>query len=118
MNEYSEVKKTLVKSVVIVIIGILAPVLSLFLPWRPEGEMLATWFQRSGSIMVFFAVWAELKLLAIHSKMYPSGWLTETASALSKQYRANYNVVSGVVAFLAAAGTLIWGYGDLFVGNT
>jgi hypothetical protein len=72
------------------------------------------WFQRSGSLMVLFAVFLELNLLK-YSEVEESGtFFIEDKPALKSRPLPFIKRVMRVVAFLLAAlGTFIWGYGDL-----
>ena len=117
-EERAIVKRAFAFGVVSVLIGVMLPILSIVLPWRPEFEQLDTWFQRSGSVMVIVAVWAEVKLSGIYGMLNPTGWITEDGDALRNEYGSFYTFLVWSVAIVAAAGTLIWGYGDLLIGNT
>jgi hypothetical protein len=112
------VKRALIFGVVSVVVGVMLPILTIVLPWRPEGEPVESWFQRSGSVMVIVAVWAEVKLSGIYSALNPTGWITEDGDVLRNEYGSYYKWIVGLVAVVAVVGTLIWGYGDLIIANT
>jgi len=109
------VKKTLLFGIVTIAIGLTLPVLAIVVSVRPEGEQLNTWFQRSGSIMVIVAVWAEVKLSSIHHLLNPTGVYTNDCLKMREEYGTYYNLIIWLVALVAVAGTLIWGYGDLLI---
>ncbi len=98
-------KKHYLFSFLLVVLGVLAPMLVLFSAWIPESETYASWFQRSGSILVIFSILSQLTLLETHRK-----------SVLNTDiYRNIYNTLSLLTVLLAIFGTAIWGYGDLFM---
>jgi hypothetical protein len=72
------------------------------------------WFQRSGSIMVIFAVLLEFNLFKYNSveeagTVYVEGQAVSKGGALP-----TFKKIIKVFGFiLAILGTLIWGYGDL-----
>ncbi len=112
------VQRTLLFGIASIVIGVILPVLAIEISIRPDGEQLNTWFQRSGSIMVIVAVWAEVKLSSIHHMLNPTGLITSECGTLRKEYGTYYTLIVWLVALVAAAGTLIWGYGDLLIENT
>lgn len=109
------VKKTLKLGVVLVLLGSLIPCIALYFPYRPEGESLESWFQRSGSVMVIFAVWAEVKLASIYSMLNPTGLILSDGDLLRIEFGSYYNYLVPSVAAVAVLGTIIWGYGDLLI---
>ncbi|MBL7005129.1 MAG: hypothetical protein ISR69_14015 [Gammaproteobacteria bacterium] len=117
-EERPKVTKTLFFGVVTIAIGVFIPIIAIFVSVRPEGESLNTWFQRSGSIMVIVAVWAEVKLSHIQHLLNPTGVYTNDCLKLRKEYGTYYNLIVWLVSLIAVAGTLIWGYGDLMIENT
>ena len=77
------------------------------------------WFQRSGSLMVLFAVWLEYKLFKISAIANPiSGngvtWQDMAhRDALNEKYGSILKIYKYITAVLAIIGTVIWGYGDI-----
>ena len=119
-NEFEhEIISTLRKGIGLIILAILPLILFFVLPEvKPEEEPIFTWFQRSGSIMVIFAILMELVVYPVNSIMnLPRYAITinefpEQAVELYKPYYTAM-VISGYV--VAILGTIIWGYGDLLV---
>lgn len=80
------------------------------------------WFQRSGSLMVLFAVWLEYKLFKISSLTNPiseSGVTWQDLAhrdALNAKYDNKLKTYKYITALLAITGTVIWGYGDIIRG--
>jgi hypothetical protein len=107
------VNKILFQTIIIVILSILVPVISFFVPWQPSGETLASWFQRSGSILVGLSVFAEFRLLSIHSTVNPGAGVMTFNNGTSVKQKKAYEILSSVVFVLAIFGTIIWGYGDI-----
>ncbi len=89
--------------------------------WQYDKEV-TIWFQRSGSLMVLFAVWIEYKLFKISSLSNPISdngvtWQDQAHSdALNTNYRNMLKIYKYLTAALAITGTVIWGYGDILRG--
>lgn len=87
-----------------------------------QDDDVSIWFQRSGSLMVLFAVWAEYKLFKVHRLTMPMSEGGETyqdaahTGELKTKYGKILNVINFISAILVIMGTVIWGYGDIFRG--
>ena len=87
-----------------------------------QDDNVSIWFQRSGSLTVLFAVWAEYKLFKIRKLTNPMSEGGETwqdlahQGALKTKYKKMLNVINFISVILVIIGTVIWGYGDLFKG--
>ena len=87
-----------------------------------QDDNVSIWFQRSGSLTVLFAVWAEYKLFKIRKLTNPMSEGGETwqdlahQGALKTKYGKMFNVINFISVILVILGTVIWGYGDLFRG--
>ena len=87
-----------------------------------QDDAVSIWFQRSGSLTVLFAVWAEFKLFKIHRLTSPMSEGGETyqdaahTGELKTKYGKTLNAINFVSAVLVIIGTVIWGYGDIFRG--
>lgn len=75
----------------------------------PEIDKRWVWFQRSGSIIVYFGVIAEL--FAIKSINGLISWSTDIDA--QEKYKTHVIVTNGLAIVMALIGTAIWGYGDL-----
>ncbi|RTE67731.1 hypothetical protein EH243_01925 [Amphritea opalescens] len=99
------------------VLAFISPLVALFIPYMPENESIFTWFQRSGSAMVVFGLLAEAKAINCFFILNPAGF-AETgineARAKYLKYPANLNIFSFLII---ALGTLIWGYGDIWIKN-
>ena len=103
----------LLSTVPLLFLAFLAPVLaynSMFIFGNDKPEI---WFQRSGSITVFFAVWAEYGLSKINGHVNPTGVIVSQQVELSEKYKTPYYIAKYLGVIMALIGTLIWGYGDL-----
>lgn len=109
------VKKAIIIAVSFFLLAILVPAISLFDELRPQNEILASWFQRSGSLVVLLALFAEYQLLKIREIMNPSGLITKDDEYCRDRYGSAYDCLVYVGLTCALFGTLIWGYGDLIV---
>lgn len=58
-------------------LSILMPALALMDFLRPSTESIESWFQRSGSIMVLFAVVAEMQAYQMFDVFKPVGFVSE-----------------------------------------
>lgn len=82
----------------------------------------ALWFQRSGSLMVLFAVWVEYKLFKLGDLINPTSEDGITfqdlahRSAQKAKYGSMIKTYKYITALLAISGTIIWGYGDIIRG--
>jgi hypothetical protein len=87
-----------------------------------QDASVSIWFQRSGSLTVLFAVWAEYKIFKIRALTNPMSDGGETwqdlahQGALKTKYKKMLAVINFISVTLVIIGTLIWGYGDLFKG--
>ncbi|WP_445357929.1 hypothetical protein [Microbulbifer sp. ANSA005] len=124
MNEWMSNARRAIKSSLwttfpIVIIAFSIPLIAYFGKCiLPDGESVASWFQRSGSIVVALAVWIEIKNNKISGYIYPSGLSTSDYTTLRNDYGAYFNAIKWSGFVLAVIGTLIWGYGDIPIRNT
>jgi len=72
------------------------------------------WFQRSGSLMVLFAVLLELNSLKYHEvKGSKNTFVNGKRVAISEELPVFKKAMRITGFLLAIAGTFIWGYGDL-----
>lgn len=72
------------------------------------------WFQRSGSLMVLFAVLLELNSLKYHDvKGSKNTFVNGKPVAISEEFPTFKKAMRVVGFLLAITGTFIWGYGDL-----
>lgn len=82
--------------------------------FKPEEENISVWFQRSGSLIVMLAVIVEFNLLSIHTYLNSARIHFNEYEDLKKKYGVKHNIFSVFTVIIAIAGTVIWGYGDLF----
>jgi len=98
--------------------SLLLPILSWFGVLKYD-ENIGTWFSRSGSLMVLFALLAEVKLFKIDGLTKPvsENGLTYADLGVRDQLYLRYSKPISRWKFitmgLAVCGTIIWGYGDL-----
>lgn len=93
-------------------IAVLFPLVLSFLV--PPGEGEGEWFQRSGSIMVVFALLAELRVNALH-RMSDAGKMPflHVHIYMQRKFQGWATSASYLTLLIVVAGTVIWGYGDL-----
>ena len=80
---------------------------------RPQEEEQSIWFQRSGSVMVVCAIWAEIRLFKIDNLVNPSG-LVSAEFRTFEPFKRWYFFLRIAGFFIAILGTMVWGYGDIF----
>ncbi|MEZ8043116.1 MULTISPECIES: hypothetical protein [Vibrio] len=121
MNLKSLRKKSVIElgtSVPILLLAVGIPFMCWFGVLKGNGDV-SSWFQRSGSIMVLFAVWAEFKLFKLGAILNPRSDDGQTwedldhADILHKEFAVYLATFKIIAAMLAITGTLICGYGDL-----
>ncbi|MPY21412.1 hypothetical protein [Shewanella sp. YLB-07] len=98
------IKNELLTSIPLFIFAILIPTLA-WRGWFQLDENVGTWFQRSGSLMVLFAVWIEFKLFKITNSTNPISANGQTWDNLEvgSRLRIKYGKTIQKLKFLAAA---------------
>lgn len=113
-NARKTIRQSLLTTLPIIFVAIAIPFIAIFVPaLMPEKETIATWFQRSGAIVVALAVWVEIKNNAISGYIYPSGLSSGEFAELKESYGLYFNIIKWSGFVLAICGTVIWGYGDI-----
>ena len=103
---------------IVALVILLLPILSWYSFLMPESENQASWFQRSGSLMVIFSILIEFKLFSIYKYIHP-GRVSVVISPYSiHSYQKTYKYISILNISMIVIGTLIWGYGDIITNNT
>jgi len=110
----ADIKKQLKSCVPLLLLALTVPIAAYNEMLLPNGEPSDIWFQRSGSIMVLFAVWMEYNLMKVNDHINPSGITISEQTALSKKYKSVFGATQYLVALFAISGTVVWGYGDFF----
>lgn len=105
-----EVTRRLLLSGALVFLAVLPPVFALLGMLKPEAETLASWFQRSGSLSVMLAVFAELMLFKLQKYPGVTGFID-----VKDGWSLSYRVIAYAAGFVGIVGTVIWGYGDIFI---
>ena len=119
MSETIEsIKRKLWVYVVVTFLAFFVPLFAAFCPVLPEGEIQATWFQRSGSIMVILGAFIEFRLLAIDGNFDIHDAKYTVPFDLPKTYERAYKILLRLALVVIVLGTLIWGYGDIPFKNT
>ncbi|WP_394224455.1 hypothetical protein [Alteromonas gracilis] len=112
-EEFDKYQAARWKFFVSVFLSIACGVLALTGLLKPSTEELGVWFQRSGSLIVLFAVLGEYYVSKMASTLRPAGHvgITKMEETLPK----TVGLFHLIALFLAIIGTFIWGYGDLWV---
>ncbi|MBQ0761395.1 MAG: hypothetical protein KBT78_01015 [Marinobacter psychrophilus] len=105
----------LIQSIPLLLIAALIPFLATVEALRPEAEDTALWFQRSGSLTVLFAVLSEFRLQTVDEHINPRGIWDSFQENMKQKYSRKHFLLSAISVLLAIIGTIIWGYGDLFI---
>ena len=101
--------------VIFLCVSLFVPVFSYLVPIRPLGEGVETWFQRSGSVMVVFALLGEMHAYQMFDVFKPSGFVGSTYEKTKTRYYSQVKYWNYLSIVFVSVGTLIWGYGDLFL---
>ncbi len=112
----NEGKTKLYLSISSILFAIAVPCIAYFGVFKPENEPLRVWFQRSGSLVTIFSVIADVFIFNIHQFLYPGRMVSVGFDKLKTRFIRLYIALSLVAIFMTIAGTIIWGYGDLFIG--
>ena len=80
------IRRAFLQVLVLCLCAVVPPLFSLTGIFRPEDEPLGQWFQRSGSVMTAFAVFAHFKAGGI-ATMIAGGTFAETWEAYHKYNR-------------------------------
>ena len=94
-------------------LSLLPPMLAIAGICKPVMDTPAEWFQRSGSAMVIFAVFAELFAFRMFDVFKPSGMVENNYKEAAKQYKWQVKYFNAAAICLTIVATLIWGYGDI-----
>lgn len=115
MREAEEsIKKQFYSCIPLFILAVGIP-LAAYNAWLiPISETEGSWFQRSGSLAVLFAVWMEYNLMKVNEYITLPGIAVSEQIRVSDKYKRTYKVLQYSAIVLVFIGTFIWGYGDLF----
>ena len=96
-------------------IAISVPFLAFFISciWLPQDETLGTWIQRSGSCVAVFGLLAEARAVNCYFILNPGVPVEIGYSAAKEQYGKHPKRLNLFSFIIIAAGTFIWGYGDI-----
>ena len=106
--------------VVLLVIAILAPltVNNFFIIYKPAGETSGEWFQRSGAVTAVFALLAiTLQTAASRKLVVPGAMADKFKIEVLNRFRWRFAFCENLSFLLTAIGTMIWGYGDVFVSG-
>ena len=100
-------------SMALILVAIAVPALALLSDFRPSTELVSTWFQRSGSIVVLLAVLIEFNIFKAKSELDFKGLIDNEIPDLHKKFDKKVCLYSCLGVIIAITGTVIWGYGDI-----
>ena len=106
-------KRNLIVVAVVSVVALALPIVALTVPVRPESETVASWFQRSGSVMTVVCLILDLKLFSLHQRLNPTGMVDVGFNEFRSKFRPIHKALVIFALILTAAGTIIWGYGDI-----
>lgn len=90
--------------------GVVSPILAAtcFLDWKPVDEDIAVWIQRSGAIVIICAIYIEFNRYSMSRRMAQQ-------DVNNDNYQNTYSIMTTFFVLLSIFGTLIWGYGDIWI---
>ena len=98
------IKAAIQQVLILCVCAVVPPLFSLTGIFRPEDEPLGQWFQRSGAVMIAFAVLAQFKASGI-ATMIAGTTFAESWEAYHK-YNRLQALVAGLSLVLVVIGTL------------
>ena len=114
----STIKTKLIGASALLSISFLFSFIALFFPELAiKNDPPETWFQRSGSFIVVASIWAEFVIIRTQGYMDPFDEAYTIFSDMPESLNTLHKYLSASAIVLALYGTLIWGYGDIFVKN-
>ena len=119
-NALAELDDSIIKWIVaLLIINAIIWLIALNGQLMPEGQTIATWFQRSGSLTLIISILIEIKLIRLIAKANNmiSHEQTKKIPVHLNTAKKSIRVLSVYIAIMVhistILSTLIWGYGDL-----
>jgi hypothetical protein len=98
----------------LIVLSVIAPFLALFL--KPSSQEIGVWFQRSGAITVVLSLLAEIKYNSIENTALPKTHeFLYCNMYLKMHYETKVKIINYLNFTVVAAGTIVWGYGDLLL---
>lgn len=102
-------------AIILILLAIAAPYFAYLEFFIPSSEKASTWLQRSGSITVLLSLIAEYIISRLHGIIRPTGFTSIETEKIRKTIEKPLMFSRYTGGFIAVLGTIIWGYGDLFV---
>lgn len=99
---------------IVLLLGWLAVYLSVFTQLDVSKDQ-AQWFSRSGAVLTVASLFATLWLAGLRSALAGSGGFgCQPGLDVYEEFKVQQTAAYWVSHISAAAGTVVWGYGDLF----
>jgi hypothetical protein len=112
-EEFKKYKLARLKFALCIFISVVCGLLAAFGILKPENEPREIWFQRSGSLVVLFAAIGEYYVSNMRVTLRPAGYVGITA--MENELSFSVKFFHSVALTLVVMGTIIWGYGDLWL---
>ena len=107
-EDINSLKRKLLFSLLLLVVAIIIPILSFNIPaWAPSTVTDASWFQRSGSVVVIIAVLAEFVLFKTYDFVSPSEAAYSVPFDTPGWYKHIYNIAFGIAHTMLIVGTVI-----------
>jgi hypothetical protein len=94
-------------------VAIVVPIFAFYSYLKPATESIASWFQRSGAITSIFAIFCQLRINNFLEKV--RGTAFAESWTMFNLFKRPLSIINYVVIIIAIFGSLVWGYGDLFL---
>jgi len=108
-----QINKLLAATVILVIVCLFS-LLTFFIPELSPLNEHASWFQRSGSLVVIASIWVQFNLVLTESYTNPYDERIAFVN-IPKWFNKLHRYISIYTILAAIFGTFIWGYGDTFI---
>ena len=113
------IRRKLIGSTIFLIVTFLFSFITLIFPETAlKNDPPETWFQRSGSFIVVASIWTEFILIRTQGYLDPYDEAYIAITDMPQSLNTLHRYLSSAAIGLALYGTLVWGYGDIFIKNT
>lgn len=112
-EEFKKYKSARFKFALCIFISVVCALLAAFGILKPVNEPVVIWFQRSGSLVVLFAAIGEYYVSNMRATLRPAGYVGITA--MENELSFSVKCYHSAALTLVIMGTIIWGYGDLWL---
>lgn len=108
-------KRASIYALVLLLRALASAILPLLIPFRPRSQLLGAWWAWFGSVTTVFGLSAQVRVDELAALRTPGGYASTELVAFWRKYSLRVKWFATAPALATAAGTLIWGFGDLLI---